>query len=377
MFSLDDLVYQKKYYSKKLSSWDKTGGNRDFVVIKKGETFELPVIKGPAIISHIWMTLACEDLIYPRKVIIRAYWDGEENPSIECPYGDFFGVGHGQVSNFVSGPLAMITTDPPTWNRAGMNCFLKMPFNESARFEIVNECDRDIWAFFYQISYENYDEPFPEDVLRFHASWKRTLCTGWGEFEMGTPYPAFRLNSVQEVVFNTPNLDGKENYVILDCEGEGHFVGCNLSVHNITNKTYTWFGEGDEMIFIDGEEFPPSIHGTGTEDYFCCAFFLPGKFSAPNFGISLAGDVNSLAGKWTLYRYHIESPIAFRKSIKVTIEHGHANNRSDDYSSVAYWYQKEPHKPFEKLLPVEQRLPLPDLTHKLIDFENKESPITH
>lgn len=377
MSTFINLARLKSYRSKKLSSYDKTGGNRDFVEIHKGTVLKIPKIKGPAIITHIWMTLACEDLLYPRKVIIRAYWDDETEPSIEAPIGDFFGVGHGKVSTFNSAHLAMIATEPPLYNRAAFNCFFPMPFAKSARFEIHNECDRDIWAFFYHISYEEHLEGIDQTMGRFHAQWRRVNpCKGWGDFSVADPYVAFRTKEVDEPVWNTPNLDGKKNYLILDAEGEGHYVGCNLSVDNITNKSYTWFGEGDEMIFIDGEHFPPSIHGTGTEDYFCCAFCLPGKFSTPYFGISLAGDPRNLSGKWTLYRYHIESPINFKKSIRVTIEHGHANNRYDDFASVAYWYQKEPHKPFSPILSTLERLPRIEPMHPIVDFENKDNPIT-
>jgi hypothetical protein len=370
------LAKLRKYRSKKISSWDRSGGNRDFVVIPKGKTHTIADIKGPACITHIWITVACEDLLYPRKILLRMYWDGEETPSVESPLGDFFGVGHGQVSHFVSAPLAMITAELPLYNRAGMNCFFPMPFAESARIEVENECDRDAWAFFYHISYEEYDT-LEEDLGRFHAQWRReNPCQGWGGFNMGTPLGAFRYGAGEEVVWDTPNLDGADNYLILEAEGEGHYVGCNLSVHNITNKSWLWFGEGDEMIFIDGEPFPPSIHGTGTEDYFGAAFFLPGKFSTPYFGVSLAGDPRNMTGRWTLYRYHVESPIAFSKSIRATIEHGHANNRWDDYSSVAYWYQREPHKQFPPMLPVVERLPRPELTHTLADFEVRAKPIT-
>jgi hypothetical protein len=376
MSTLADLSRLRSYKSKKLSTWDKTGGNNDFVVIPAGGTHRLPEIKGPGCITHIWMTVACEDLLYPRKMIIRAYWDGESSPSIESPIGDFFGVGHGKVAGFVSAPLVMVPTEPPLHNRAAMNCFFPMPFASSARFEIVNDCDRDVWAFFYHISYELYDSPLDPSQARFHAQWRReNPCQGWGDFSVADPYPSFRTHTAKEPLWDTPNLDGAGNYVMLDAVGRGHYVGCNLSVHNITNKSYTWWGEGDEMIFIDGEPFPPSIHGTGSEDYFCFAFCLPGKLSAPNFGCSLAGDARNMSGKWTLYRYHVESPINFQRSIRVTIEHGHANNRSDDYSSVAYWYQEEPHRPFPPILPVVQRLPRPDLPYQIPDWEARNRPI--
>lgn len=372
---MNDLARFRDYRSKKESSWDRSGGNRDFVVLGKGQTKTIAELTGPGCIKHIWMTAACEDLLYPRKLIIRMFWDGEQSPSVECPLGDFFGVGHGVVSNFISTPLSMIAPEPASFNRAGMNCFFPMPFRTSARIEILNECDRDVWAFFYHVVYEQYDTP-EEGVGRFHAQWRRVNpCKGWGEFIAADPSDAFLLHPEKKSAFDTPNLDGAGNYVILDARGRGHFVGCNLSVHNITNKTFSWFGEGDEMMFIDGESFPPSIHGTGMEDYFCSAFGFPGKFSAPTYGVSLAGDPRSLMGKWTMYRYHLESPISFRESIKVTIEHGHANDRWDDYSSVAYWYQEEPHAEFPPLLPVEARLPRPDLLHSTRDFEMRENPI--
>ncbi len=376
MNSLPNLSTLRNYRSIKLSTWDRTGGNHDYVVIPGGTTHRLPEIKGPGRITHIWMTVACEDPLYPRKMILRGYWDGEEHPSIECPLGDFFGVGHGKVASFVSAPLVMVSADPPLHNRAAMNCFFPMPFASSARFEVVNECSRDAWAFFYHISYEQYDCPLDANQGRFHAQWRReNPCRGWGDFSVADPYSAFRTHTVEEPVWDTPNLDGADNYTILDAVGRGHYVGCNLSVHNITNKSYTWWGEGDEMIFIDGEPFPPSIHGTGGEDYFCFAFCVSGKLSTPNFGCSLAGDPRNWGGKWTLYRYHVESPINFQSSLRVTIEHGHANNRWDDYSSVAYWYQEEPHRPFPPILKTEQRLPRPDIRYQLPDWETRDKPI--
>ncbi len=125
-------------------------------------------------------------------------------------------------------------------------------------------------------------------------------------------------------------------------------------------QRFNWYGEGDDMIFIDGEAWPPSLHGTGTEDYFNTAYAPAIKFDAPYHGVTLPGGPN-WSGKISLYRFHIEDPIHFKRSIRVTIEHGHGNHRSDDYSSTAYWYQLEPHAPFPALPPVEQRLPRDDV----------------
>ena len=171
------------------------------------------------------------------------------------------------------------------------------------------------------------------------------------------------------------NLNGQGNYVILDAIGAGHYIGCNLSIDHINPvPNVTWFGEGDDMIFIDGESWP-SMHGTGTEDYFCTAWDFPsGKFSGPYHGISLAEPYRTpdvwetpgtwgagsfgYSGKWTAYRFHIEDPIIFNRSILVTIEHGHANSLSNDYASTAYWYQTEPHKQFRPLPVAAARMPL-------------------
>jgi hypothetical protein len=139
---------------------------------------------------------------------------------------------------------------------------------------------------------------------------------------------------------------------ILETTGRGHFVGTVLSMQSPYWLRYL---EGDEKFYVDGEE-RPSIHGTGTEDYFNTAFCPAVKYDAPYHGITLPGGPN-WSGKVSLYRFHIEDPIHFQRSIRVTIEHGHANRRSDDYSSTAYWYQMEPHKPFPPLPSAEGQLP--------------------
>ena len=153
------------------------------------------------------------------------------------------------------------------------------------------------------------------------------------------------------------NLSGEGNYVILEAEGQGHYVGCNLNIQNLrkTNE-WNWYGEGDDMIFIDGDQWPPRLHGTGTEDYFNTAWCPTQEQCAPYHGVISPGGPN-WADRVTLYRYHIEDPIQFSERIRVTIEHGHANHRSDDYSSTAYWYQAEPHKKFPKLPNVNKRAP--------------------
>jgi hypothetical protein len=331
--------------SARASSWDTTGGNDDRWTIGPGATATLAEIGAPGVVRHIWMTIACREADYLRKIVLRAFWDGEEQPSIEAPIGDFFGIGHAQTHNFVSLPLQMSPEDGK-----GFNCWFPMPF-ERARFEVQSECaDEDVLLYFY-IDYEVMDVSPREG--RFHAQFRRQNPTD-GIPEEGMTNDEFQLGGV--------NADGAGNYVILEASGEGHYVGCNLNIHNLRKtglNNFNWYGEGDDMIFVDGEAFPPSLHGTGTEDYFNTAWCPTQVHHAPYHGLTMPGEQNWW-GKVSMYRFHVEDPVRFRSSIRVTIEHGHANHRSDDYSSTAYWYQAEPHAPFPALPAVADRLPLPD-----------------
>lgn len=356
--TLRNLVYPRQARSRRVSSWDRTGRNRDFVQVGPGETLVMADIQGSGCINHIWITVNAEDPLYLRQVVLRMYWDGEEEPSVESPLGDFFGVGHAQVSHYSSLPLNMVTGGEHIQaRRAAMNCFFAMPFVSGARITLSNQSDKPLLHFYFYVDFE--ERAVDPEVLRFHAQWRRELPTQ-GPVDLGEAGMDGR--QVDELA----NLDGRWNYVILDAEGQGHYVGCVLSIDHLNPIPGScWFGEGDDMIFIDGEAWPPSLHGTGTEDYFCAAWGFPsGRYHWPYHGISLAGPTEgplAYSGKWTVYRFHVEDPICFGKSIRVTIEHGHANCHANDYSSVAYWYQSEPHRPFPPLLPAGQRLPLPDV----------------
>ena len=393
-----ELARLRDVTTKRVSSWDKTGGNMDYLVIMPGEQAALADIKGAGCINHIWCTHSSQSKDYLRKAVLLARWDGEEEYSINVPLGDFFGMGHAQCVNFSSGPLQMSPADG-----RGFNCWFPMPFATQAEFFLLNETEQP-FTFYYYIDYELQDA-IPEDMGRFHAMWHRECPTegakpedipqlmeeGKALMESNPLFAegpeAMKANLAYE--FGGNNIGGKGNYVILEAEGKGHYVGCNMNYHNLRTgkqfrwpkiipwpmkmgnaekakpkqlatffKLFNWYGEGDDMIFIDGEEWPPSLHGTGTEDYFNTAYCPAEKYDAPYHGMTLPGGPN-WSGKSSYYRFHIEDPIHFQKSIKVTIEHGHNNNRSDDISSTAYWYQAEPHKPFS-LLPVDQRLPLED-----------------
>ena len=365
---LGELARIRNARSRRVSSWDRTGGNDDRLHIQPGEVVTLADIAGAGCINHIWCTMDCTQEHYLRRLVLRMRWDDEPDPSVEVPIGDFFGIGHALTANFVSLPLQMSPADGKAFN-----CFFPMPFAQRAEIEVVNECDAEV-LFYYYIDYESHDQIAP-DLGRFHAQWRRqNPCDG-------IPHEGI---SNSDWSFGGVNIGGEGNYVILEAEGKGHYVGCNLNIHNLREpetewpeetpwplrmedfrehgeailECFNWYGEGDDMIFIDGEVWPPSLHGTGTEDYFNTAWCPATPYSAPYHGITIPGGRN-WSGKISLYRFHIEDPIRFERSIRVTIEHGHANRRSDDYSSTAYWYQLEPHKPFPRLPPVEERLPRP------------------
>lgn len=353
--SINDLARKKTFRVKRMSSYDRTGGNHDWVQLESKTTYCLADIRGPGVVSHLWFTIGGDgrDRDYLRKMVLRVWWDGEKNPSIETPVGDFFCVGHGAVASFQNALFNMSAHVTGYGKNAAMNCWITMPFRENARFEIENGSDAAIGMYYY-IDYQRHDA-LDDDLLSFHAAWRRdNPCEGWkgkGSVWAGPEWHERHRGP------DGKNLTGEGNYLVLDAEGEGHYVGCNVSIHNLYKG---WWGEGDDMIFVDGEQWPPSLHGTGSEDYFAHAWGMQ-KNSFLYNGMSYWDREEGFndAGKVTVYRLHVQDPVPFTKSIRVTIEHGHANDRSDDWSSVAYWYQKEPHKAFPPLPGVIGRLPNP------------------
>ena len=341
---LADLALLRDARRGRASSWDEKGGNADYWLIPPGETRALASLVGPGGVRHIWMTLNSPEERYPRRSVLRMYWDGAETPCVEVPAGDFFGVGHGVTVEYWSLPMTM----SPRSGR-GFNCFLPMPYQRSGRIDITNDGAKPLVCYFY-IDYETFDAPV-DGAAYLHAQWRCEHPTdGWGK--RGEPHS----NAEREEFWKRPNLDGAGNYVILEAEGRGHYVGCNLNVDVVERQQNDWYGEGDDMIFVDGELV---LRGTGTEDYFNTAWSPTREFCAPYHGLTIYSGTADWpwSGKNSMYRWHIEDPVHFHRSIKVTIEHGHANDLSNDYSSTAYWYQTEPHAPFPPLPPVAGRLP--------------------
>ena len=226
---------------------------------------------------------------YARTTVLRAYWDDEATPSVEAPIGDFFGIGHGIVKDFWSLPLSMSPQDG-----RGFNCFFPMPFASRARIEVENESDAGMIFFFY-VDYEEHDR-LDEGLGRFHAQWRRENPTqGWAEGRYADDPAAGQFGELRKKVWSTPNLDGKDNYVILEAEGRGHYVGCNLNIDCFSRQVNDWYGEGDDMIFIDGDVWPPTLHGTGTEDYFNTAFSPRSEFCAPYHGVTVYSGTPRMA----------------------------------------------------------------------------------
>ena len=339
---LDHLAVLRSGRSRRQSSWDRTGGNRDAWPIAPGETKELARMDGAGIVRHLWFTVACEDEWYLRKLVLRMYWDGQAQPSVEAPVGDFFGVGHGKVASYQSVALNMSAQEGQD-QRAAMNCYFPMPYGQGARITVQNEGGAPVRSFYFYIDYDELAAP-PDDMGRFHAQWRRA-----------NPCP----QPVHGGDDPTVNLSDRDNYLILETEGRGHYVGCNLSVHNLYGG---WWGEGDDMIMLDGQKWPPDLHGTGSEDYFTHAWGMQVQNAFLYAGVSYnsPGIGPGFNQRITVYRYHIADPIIFQRSIRVSIEHGHANDRSDDYSSTAYWYQMLPAPAFPPLPPAAGRVPRPD-----------------
>lgn len=295
------------------------GSNFDNFRVGPGETHVLMDEKGPGVITHVWMTfLGPEPQQWARNgsanhqdMLLRIYWDGREKPGVEAPVGDFFANAFGKRSEVTSLPVVVEDAD-------SYNCFWHMPFRKSARVEIVNQGDKPVNLLYYNIDWIQ-KERLPKDMPYFHAQYRQEYPVKQGQ-----------------------------DYVVLETQGKGHFVGTVLSVRT---RSPSWFGEGDEKIYIDGES-KPSIWGTGTEDYFLSAWGLK-RTSTPYFGVPYFDQWGIVGGHTSAYRWHVSDPIVFNTGIRVAFEHWgwiapdenpkyqstSWNEREDDYSSVAFWYQ--------------------------------------
>jgi hypothetical protein len=323
--TLEDLPAARDFESHRITSFDPSGGNADYWDIKPGETRVLAEIQGPGRIVHLRDNVTGFERHHLQLHVLRMYWDGENEPSVEVPFGDFFGVGFGFTEKFDSALLSIDQrrgrlTDPAA-SGAARNCYIPMPFARSARITVTNEGTKPSrhWV---EINYRTY-KTAPADQFYFHAQYRQA----------------------------TPPPEGP--YLILDAKGRGHLLGCVLSVKNNEGG---WWGEGDEILFIDGNH---AIQGTGTEDYFCESYGIrPGCF--PNFGVTVCEEPFNGEHRFnSAYRWHVPDPVTFQESLRFLIEHGNGNppcRSRNYYYSVAYWYQTEPHAPFPQLPSTSERI---------------------
>ncbi|MEW6755326.1 MAG: glycoside hydrolase family 172 protein [Candidatus Latescibacterota bacterium] len=322
---LDQLTRLSSARTARFSSYDVSGRNADAWRIEPGETRVLADIEGPGCITHIWMTQGN----HYRECLLRLTWDDAGSPSVVCPLGDFYGLGHGIVNSYQSLLFTASTAANNQFNRGcALNCYARMPFRRRAVVELVNESPQVHGQYFY-IDYERWPEPPGDDVGYFHAEFRRqNPFGGWGH--------EIRVNTPEANIANKEELAWENNYVILETRGRGHYLGCNLSV---TNFQGTWWGEGDDMIWVDGYRWPPDLHGTGSEDYLNQAWGMQTNAFLRN-GSSI--HESNTGGYQTSYVHHLENPVRFQQEIRVTIEHGHGNHLCNEMSSVAYWYADKP-----------------------------------
>jgi hypothetical protein len=331
--------------------------------LEKDQTYIFAEIDGPGVIRHIWITVDTKKITNLRNLIVRMYWDGQEQPSVEAPLGDLFGVSHGRIRAFES--MFLTTAEGRCFNS-----YFPMPFAKKARMTVTNETGEDAGMFFYQVDY-TIGDTVTEDTPYFHAQFRRV-----------------------------PKTTLKEDYVILDgVRGKGRFLGVNVGLVDRYHETNTWWGEGEVKIYLDGDTDYPTICGTGSEDYALSAWGL-GEYANLEAGSALTGgekepDSAMAGGKKyvSYYRFHGRDPVYFSEDIKVTVqqlgndgsmepatpdgpfkafieageylkEHPGGNyERVDDMCSTAYWYQTLPTQPFP---------PFPDKALRMHDITEGE-----
>ncbi len=308
--------------------------------IKPGESFVLADIKGSGCIQQIWMTLTGSQY---RHLILRFYYEENENPSVECPVGDFFAYAYGSSKNLSPLISAAVCINPGS----AFNCYWPIPFKKNMRITMENiSSQNEPVTIYYQINYELFE--IKSEIAYFHAQFRRS-----------NPLPYGKVYTI---------LDG--------IKGRGHYVGTYMAWQMNNNQ---WWGEGEVKMYIDGDDDPnnscgqeiagstgyPTICYTGTEDYFCGSYNFENKatnqyqeFSTPYAGVPhivRPNGVYSANLRFSMYRWHIVDPIYFKDNLKITIQAlGWKKGRrflplQDDISSVAFWYQSLPFAKFPSL----------------------------
>ncbi|HJN51299.1 MAG: DUF2961 domain-containing protein [Pseudomonadales bacterium] len=291
------------------------------VIIEPGATFTLADIGEAGAIQQIWMTPTGNW----RHSILRIYWDDQQQPSVECPVGDFFAMGWGKYAQLSS--LA-VCVNPGS----AFNSYWEMPFRKRCLISMTNTADEPM-VLYYQINYTLTE--VPEECAYFHAQFRRRNPLAY-----------------------------KDVYTLAEgIRGEGHYVGTYIAWGS---NNRGWWGEGEIKFYLDGDDPFPTICGTGTEDYFCGSYnFDVGKdeggyreFTTPQAGLHQVirpdGRYSSQQ-RFGMYRWHISDPVRFKSDLRVTMQAlgwrsaGRYLPLQDDISSVAYWYQTLPTATFPAL----------------------------
>lgn len=298
-------------------------------------------LQGPATItmlhfampeSHFAEFFAAEPVLLNRDLVLKIYWDGEEQPSVDCPLVDFFGDPAGLRREEYATVLVN--------KRRGWNAYFPMPFRKSARVELVYdgplEAGKALWKRMPCYSYVMYRtlDHLPETSGYFHAAWRQE---------------AIPL--------------GQRDYLALDAQGKGKFVGWYVTVRQPESSGYPV--DENEKFYLDGES-EPSIEFQGLEDSFGFSYGFPESQSL----FPLTGYFPYLQGA-AAYRFFLQDAISFDKSLHVAIGFGKRENPMFrrqysepgsrlQLSSTVYWYQTEPHAPLPTLPPAAERAPAPD-----------------
>ncbi len=303
----EDLGAKKDFTALRSSSTDPNGHNGDSRRIAPGDTLTVADVKGTGRITHLWFTIAAPSEDHLREMVIRIYWDDAKTPAVESTIGDFFGLGHGKYVEYTSSAISIGA-------HKGLNCYWPMPFKSHALITVTNEGSRQVDALYYNLDYR-LDKKADKDLRYFHTQYR-------------TYFPA----------------PVGSNLTLCDTKGSGHYVGTSIAVMANSDG---WWGEGNDIWFVDGEA-KPVITGTGSEDYFCGGWDFGRAFWTPYFGVPYydngekGGEKRGILN--TAYRWHIQDPVPFKKSLLLTLEHGRSGGDKDrkpftnHYTTTSFYY---------------------------------------
>lgn len=330
----EDLASKKDFKAFKASSADPTGKNADARPIQPGETITLADVKGSGRFTHLWITIAARSPEHLRELVLRMTWDDAATPAVECPVGDFFAQGPAKYVEYHSAPVSV-------GGQQALNCYWPMPFKKHAVITVTNEGTQAVGAFYYNFDYRLDNKP-QRDVRYFHTQYRNYF-----------PAPVGKPLTITEV------------------KGAGHYVG---TVVTVLANSDGWWGEGDDNFYVDGDA-KPAISGTGSEDYFCGAWDFGRVFQTPYFGVTFYDNPDKGGEKRgiqnTVYRWHIEDPVPFTKSLLFTMEHGRGGWDEDrkpftnHYTTLGLYYVDHPEGDGPRIGPfatrVPQLIPLPGI----------------